>query len=180
MISAPNQPAAGKAGFTRLFAIERLCPGLPEPRRWVAPPLSQNHNMKALAKLIIPLLLIAASSSAAVAQSNIVINGSFEGGLLAGNSNIIVPPGWGWEPKGGIRFAAVPGGADGNIFAEPLGLAYQDLATIPGEAYQLHFAIAGRWPEPASVTVLWGGADVGSFDLPAVGELPPACCPSAI
>ena len=30
MISDPNQPAAGKAGFTRLFAIERPCPGLPE------------------------------------------------------------------------------------------------------------------------------------------------------
>ena len=30
----PNQPAAGKAGIASLFAIERLCPGLPGPGRW--------------------------------------------------------------------------------------------------------------------------------------------------
>jgi hypothetical protein len=28
-----NKPASGKAGITRLLAIERHCPGLPEPVR---------------------------------------------------------------------------------------------------------------------------------------------------
>ncbi len=30
----PNHPAAGKAGIAPLFAVGRLCPGLPEPGRW--------------------------------------------------------------------------------------------------------------------------------------------------
>ena len=29
-----NHPATGKAGVASLFAIEYLCPGLPEPGRW--------------------------------------------------------------------------------------------------------------------------------------------------
>ena len=29
----PNNPAPGKAGMTRLFAIGHHCPGLPEPGR---------------------------------------------------------------------------------------------------------------------------------------------------
>ncbi len=29
----PNKPAAGKAGIASLFAMERPCPGLPEPAR---------------------------------------------------------------------------------------------------------------------------------------------------
>jgi hypothetical protein len=29
----PNHPAPGKAGTASLFAIEPLCPGLPEPGR---------------------------------------------------------------------------------------------------------------------------------------------------
>jgi hypothetical protein len=33
MILSPNHPAAGKAGFAPLFAIERHRPGLPEPGR---------------------------------------------------------------------------------------------------------------------------------------------------
>ena len=35
-INRPNYSAAGKAGIASLFAIEHLCPGLPEPVRWAA------------------------------------------------------------------------------------------------------------------------------------------------
>ena len=30
----PNNPAAGKAGISRLLAVEHHCPGLPEPGRY--------------------------------------------------------------------------------------------------------------------------------------------------
>ena len=35
LLSLANHPAAGKAGISRLLAIERPCPGLPEPGRWL-------------------------------------------------------------------------------------------------------------------------------------------------
>ncbi len=36
LLSQANHPAAGTAGISRLFAIERLCPGMPEPGRSAA------------------------------------------------------------------------------------------------------------------------------------------------
>jgi hypothetical protein len=33
MTTGANKPATGKAGIAYLFAIEHLCPGLPEPDR---------------------------------------------------------------------------------------------------------------------------------------------------
>ena len=35
MTAGSNHPAAGKARIPRLLQIERLCPGLPEPERYV-------------------------------------------------------------------------------------------------------------------------------------------------
>lgn len=95
---APIQPVPMKApAFISLFRVVGLC------------------------------LLLNAFSSPALAQSNLVVNGSFELGGV----------GWDWTQ---FSFNENQGAADGNIFVHPIGYLVQSLPTEPGRDYVLTFA----------------------------------------
>ncbi len=79
---------------------------------------------------------------------SIVVNGGFAN----------LGAGWGWTYNLGIMT-----GSPLN-FAYVYGTLYQDLNTVPGQAYQITFAMSGNLnlPQTAVLQVLWGSQTVGS------------------
>ena len=96
-----------------------------------------------------------------VVQGNIVQNGGFEQGYA----------GWGWTYNFGVWYG-FPDAAEGRNWGEVDGTIYQDLATIPGQQYQLQFALAGNLniSSSAVVNVLWGGNGIGSVSWNPAGH----------
>jgi len=92
------------------------------------------------------------------AQVNLVQNGSFGGGFNNGPS--------GWTSSGVGLFLGYAGeAAEGDVnFAniEGGGFLYQYLDTIPGQIYDLRFAMAGNinWPGLITMNTLWDGNNV--------------------
>src|SRR5262245_39022345 len=75
----------------------------------------------------------------APAQGNLVLNGSFE------SWNPFVPLREGvpfWHFEAGL--AVNEGAAQGANFAMPYFM-FQDIATVPGQTYQVRFAFGGNW-----------------------------------
>ncbi len=90
---------------------------------------------------------------------NIVQNGSFE--LFTGT---VPPPPWTGTFGMALGFS---GAADGRNFADLSSTTYyaaQALATIPGQPYEVSFAVSGNssFPGLSIVDLGWGGAAVGT------------------
>src|SRR5258706_364911 len=86
-------------------------------------------------------------SDSSHAQSNIVLNGSFE------------ELGSYWN-AGSLSIFANQGAADGIIHIGVIGGIYQDLETVPGRTYVLSFAIRD---DRAPSAVTWGATTVSSY-----------------
>jgi choice-of-anchor C domain-containing protein len=114
---------------------------------------------------------------------NIVINGNFET-PLAGRDFVMFQPGetfGGWtvattwvdlvgtsvQAAGGVQSVDLSGGSAGQI--------YQDLATVPGQTYELRFALAGSGPELQTprikqMEVSWGSGLVDTLSFDTLGH----------
>jgi len=121
-----------------------------------------------LRKLVTPaFVLIAAalllSQSRLSAQQNIVQNGSFDVGW---ENNSIID--WGYTYNEGLDEGCPDADADG-CYAEVYGTLFQDLQTVPGQTYQLQFALSGI-SVPSTLDVLWGGESIGSVSWSPAGH----------
>jgi len=94
------------------------------------------------------LLFFAWASASSHAQSNIVVDGSFE---RAGAE-------WTWGGDLGVYADQFP--HDGAIFVSIDAFLFQDLNTVPGRDYVLSFATGTSGLGPA---VTWGGTPVPAF-----------------
>jgi hypothetical protein len=81
---------------------------------------------------------------------NLVQNGSFE-------DNFTLSP---WTASGVSLFAGFSGAADGANFVNISGYLYQNVATTPGQTYDLRFAMAGNfnWPSLITMDTYWGNS----------------------
>ncbi len=98
------------------------------------------------------------------AQTSIVVNSSFED-----RSNFLK----GWDSAFGAGGLLVtPTAADGQNFAMITGDLFQDLPTIPGQVYQLRFALAGDpyWQGLTTLQIYWGGSLVASSYFNTTGH----------
>jgi hypothetical protein len=93
----------------------------------------------------------------ALGQGNLVVNGSFENGWNNG------PVGWGWTVNVGLG-NGFPGVADGTSMVTVYGSLFQNLATTPGQAYRVRFALASNssYPGESSLALSWGGNYLGT------------------
>jgi len=95
-----------------------------------------------------PLWLLLATLALQAPAQNIVVNGSFES---------YGPPLNGWNTTESYNVGnSSP--ADGQLFVMLSGNLYQDLPTVPGQVYQLRYAVAG-WPLYQGLVTLqtyWG------------------------
>ncbi len=84
---------------------------------------------------------------------NLVQNGGFEQGLTV----------WGYTYNWGVAFG-YPSAAEGSNFADIYGTIYQTLATVPGQEYQLEFAISGNFNIASGevLNALWGSDTVAT------------------
>jgi hypothetical protein len=97
------------------------------------------------------------------AQSNIVFNGSFEtyGATLTGWYST---EGYGWT---GVANNA----ADGQTYANISGNLYQDLSTVPGQVYQLRYAVSGNSSSDIrTLLTYWGGTLVATTPFDTTGQ----------
>jgi hypothetical protein len=90
-------------------------------------------------------------------QGNIVVNGSFENGWNNG------PIGWGWTTNVGLG-NGFPGVADGTSMVTVYGALFQTLATTPGQAYRVRFALASNssFPGESALGLSWAGNFLGT------------------
>ncbi len=100
----------------------------------------------------------------ALAQQNLVVNGGFEDpqDFLAG---------WNWASDvGGLLVSDTA--AEGQNFSMISGILCQDLATSPGQVYQLRYAMAGHpyWQGPTTLQIYWGGTPVASSTFDTTGH----------
>jgi len=91
------------------------------------------------------------------AQSNIVVNGSFETGASV--------DGWGFGGSLGVYPNSAA--ADGQVSVVVMTTLYQDLNTIPGRDYVLSYALQKSSGAP---TVTWGGNPVAPFTNIITGD----------
>jgi len=108
-------------------------------------------------------LLFAIVAFQASAQ-NIVTNGSFESFGTSIN---------GWSTTEGWTWAgANPSAADGQAFVMLSGNLYQDLPTIPGQVYQLRYAMAGDpyYQGPVTLQTYWAGSLVATTVFDTTGH----------
>jgi len=131
-----------------------------------------------LRRYLIHTLLLVFMCAVPVHASNIVINPSFETPLIPNGSFSLFSsiPGWNLASGPSIEIQNHVAGSpfDGNQFVEldstGESAIFQDLATLPGTAYQLSFAFSPR-PGVAvnSLQVLWAGTPVTTINSSGVG-----------
>jgi hypothetical protein len=110
----------------------------------------------------IPLWLLLAFLAPQATAQNIVVNGSFES---------YGPPLSAWSTTESYNVDNTDP-ADGLLFAMLTGNLYQDLPTVPGQVYQLRYAVAG-WPLHQGLTTLqtyWGGTLVATTIFDTTGH----------
>lgn len=90
-------------------------------------------------------------------QENVVVNGSFENGWSNG------PVGWGWTVNVGLG-SGFSGSADGTSYAVVYGALFQDVATTPGQAYRVRYAVSGNssFPGVSELGLSWDGSALGN------------------
>jgi len=109
-----------------------------------------------------PLWLLLVLFALQAPAQNIVVNGSFES---------YGPPLSAWSTTESYN-AGNSDPADGLLFVMLNGNLYQDLATIPGQVYQLRYAVAG-WPlyqGPTTLQTYWGGTLVATTVFDTTGH----------
>jgi choice-of-anchor C domain-containing protein len=126
------------------------------------------------------ILLTAALSPSARAQ--LVTNGSFEtpdaGGAFVGYGTGQVFGGWtvrdGSIDHIGLLWQAADGHQSVDMNGAGPGTIDQDIATEPGYAYTLRFALAGNpyGYDPKRLAVLWGGQQVADLTFDQTGTSP--------
>src|SRR6267142_1331131 len=108
---------------------------------WIKSKFSSNQIISAACKqrttteasMKTPLWLLLATLALQAPAQNIVVNGSFES---------YGPPLNGWNTTESYNVGnSSP--ADGQLFVMLSGNLYQDLPTVPGQVYQLRYAVAG-------------------------------------
>jgi len=126
------------------------------------------------------LLVLSLSASFALAD-NIVVNGNFET-PFAGQDFVMFQPGetfggWTvaitWVDLVGTSVQAASGVQSVDLSGGSAGQIYQDLATVPGQTYELRFAMAGSGvveQQPPLIKLMevgWGTTlvDTPSFDI---------------
>jgi len=125
------------------------------------------------------LMVLSLSGSFALAD-NIVINGNFET-PFAGQDFVMFQPGetfggWTvtitWVDLVGTSVQAASGVQSVDLSGGSAGQIYQDLATVPGQTYELRFAMAGSGvveQQPPLIKLMevgWGTlVDTRSFDI---------------
>ena len=126
------------------------------------------------------LMVLSLSGSFALAD-NIVINGNFET-PFAGQDFVMFQPGetfggWTvtitWVDLVGTSVQAASGVQSVDLSGGSAGQIYQDLATVPGQTYELRFAMAGSGvveQQPPLIKLMevgWGTTlvDTPSFDI---------------
>lgn len=127
-----------------------------------------------------------------ISHAELVVNGSFEQGLFnpAGNQTVLLSPnntrltGWGIENSivawyaVGSPWQLTP--ANGNkwldlsstYYAGTFGRVSQNVATTPGQAYELSFQFGSstRWGRPASIIVTAGTSSQSFISAPIGGD----------
>ncbi len=129
------------------------------------------------------LLMVPTLSASFALADNIVVNGNFET-PFAGQDFVMFQPGemfGGWtvaitwvdlvgrsvQAASGVQSVDLSGGSAGQI--------YQDLATVPGQTYELRFAMAGSGPELQTprikqMEVGWGSSLVDTLSFDTLGH----------
>jgi hypothetical protein len=89
---------------------------------------------------------------------NLVLNGSFEQPGTGG------PADWQWSPSVSV-ITGDSSAADGQNFAEVNGSLSQNIQTVPGQEYQLQFALSGNYNiSQATIMDVWlNGVEMGAF-----------------
>ncbi len=118
--------------------------------------------MKNHIRFAVAVLLATASFQPLKAMPiNLVQNGGFEQGLT----------GWGYTYNFGV-WLGFPGAPDGSNWGEVDGTLYQTLSTMPGQQYDLRFALAGNANISALtvMNVFLGGSLVGTLSWNPAGH----------